>query len=433
MLISVDILPEIVLYVAILGLVFWLFYRRYIFSVADPLFIFVVTTTFASVLVIEIVEEPRNIIHYFICQFFAWMGFAWVQERSGNPVLCASSEDIHFTDTLLLRYTAYTLFVLYLLANLIILRTKGFALLSDAPTEAKVANFQEGFGIFRKINWAVGGVASSALFFLYLLEKKRRNLILLVIIVGFSSLEGSKGALLRYVIMVVLFVYHPIFKHQKQFRQQIKKYAPVAAIAVFGVFFAVLFKENENTEEVLLAFVRRLLYGADSMFFFYNPVNVEYFARYSWTDFPTYIINPLLGFLRLAPYQEAFGNVMIENTLPPGVVMDVIVGPNSAFYTEGQVFFGYYGAFAYSLALGGLASWMRSLFFSIQRGSSFSLVFLSFICQLSISILIDLKVFITQAFDAILLVLPIYILVSFIVKKKVVLRRLRFNVFIKRQ
>lgn len=427
MLVSVDILPEVLLHATLLGLAFWLFYRRYIFSVADPLFIFVVTSTFASVLVIEVVDDPRNIAHYFFCQFFAWAGFALVQQHTGNPSLQAPTEGVYFTDITLLRYSCYVLFCIYFLSNLIILRTKGFALLSDTPSEAKVANFQAGFGIFRKINWAVGGVASAGLLFLFLLRKKRQDLVLLLIVIGLTALEGSKGALLRYAVMAALFIYHPVFSQQKQFRQQIKKYTPVAAVAIFGIFFTVLARENENSEAVLLAFVRRLLYGADGLLFFYAPANVDYFARYSWVDFPTYVINPILGFLRLAPYQEAFGNIMVENTLPPGVSMDVIVGPNSAFYTEGQVFFGYYGAFVYSFLLGCLASWFRSIYFSLRSGSAFLLVFLSVIYQFSSAILVDLKLFITQAFDAILLVLPIYVLVCFIKNGKIVFRRFQFG------
>jgi oligosaccharide repeat unit polymerase len=427
MLISVDILPEIVLYATLLGLVFWLLYRRYIFSVADPLFIFVVTTTFASVLVIEVVEDPRNIIHYFICHFFAWAGFAWVQQRTGNPAIKSPRVDTLFTDVALLRYTSYVLFGIYVCSNLIILQTKGFALLSDAPSEAKVANFQEGFGIFRKINWAVGGVASAGLLFLFLLKKKRQDLVMLIIVIAFNALDGSKGALLRYVIMAALFIYHPAFRQQRQVRGQIKKYAPMAAAAIFGVFFTVLARENDSLEAVFLAFVRRLLYGADGILFFYHPANVAYFAHYSWIDFPAYVVNPVLGFLRLAPYEEAFGNIMVENTLPPSVTLDIIVGPNSGFYTEGQVFFGYYGAFIYSLVLGGLASWIRSIFFSIQRSSAFGLVFISVIYQFSLAILVDLKLFITQSFDAVLLVLPVYVLVCFVVNRKIVFHRLRFS------
>ena len=429
MLISVDILPEVFLYSCGSGLLFWLLYRHYIFSVVDPLFIFVITTSFASVLVLKTVEDPRNIIHYFICELSAWAGFAWIQKRTGNPAVQVSPKkvDVQFTDVMLLRYTNYILFSIYLVANLIILRTKGFALLSDAPTTAKVANFQEGFGIFRKINWAVGGVSSAGLLFLYILERKRIDILMFLLIVGFSALEGSKSALLHYVVMALLLVYHPAFRHQERLRRQIKQYAPLTVIAVFAVIFAVLIRENSDTEGVLLAFVRRLLYGADSTLFFYNPANIEYFTRYSWTDFPNYIINPILGFLRLAPYQEAFGNVMVENTLPPGVTMDVIVGPNSSFYIEGQVFFGFYGAFVYSFVLGCLTSWMRTMYFSLIHSSAFALVFLNVIYQFSTLILTDLKLFITQSFDAILLVLPVYVLICFIVNRKLIIRRLRFN------
>jgi len=427
MTVSVNILPELLLYAILIGMAFWGFYKRYIFSVADPLLIFIVTTTFASVLVIEVVEEFRNVVHYFICQLFVWLGFALVQKRTGNPAVQDLSSTPNFTDVNLLRYTSYILLGIYILSNLIILRTKGFALLSDTPTESKVSNFQEGFGIFRKVNWAIGGVSSAGLLFLYLLQKRRRDILLLCIIVVFASLEGSKSSLLRYAVMTVLFIYHPAFRQHKQFVRIIKQFSPFAAIAIFGIFFAVLLRENDSTEEVLLAFIRRLLYSADSVLFFYAPTNVEYFARYSWADYPSYVINPILGFLRIAPYQEAFGNIMVENTLPPGVTLDVIVGPNSSFYTEGQVFFGFYGSFIYSFLLGCLASWFRSLYFSLENGSAFILVFLNVIYQFSTSILIDLKLFITQSFDAILLVLPIYIIVCFAVNRKIVLRKLRFS------
>lgn len=427
MLLSLDIIPEILLYATVIGLCFWLLYRRYIFSVADPLFIFIVTTTFASVLVVEAVDEPRNVIHYFVCQLCVWAGFALVQERTGNAAVRAYAGSIQFTDLNLLRYTTYALFGIYLLSNLIILQTKGFALLSNDPSASKVTNFQEGFGIFRKVNWAVGGVVSAGLFFLFLLEKKRHLLILLLVVIFFSALGGSKGALLTYAVTAALFIYHPVFRTQHGLRQMLRKYIPVAVLAIFSVFFTVLIKENEDSEAVLLAFVRRLLYGADSVLFFYAPANVDYFARYSWLDFPAYIANPILGFLRIAPYQEAFGNVMVENTLPPGVSMEVIVGPNSAFYTEGQVFFGYYGAFAYSFALGCLASWVRALFFGLQRGSAFLLVFLSVLYQFSAAFLVDVKLAIGQIFDALVLVLPVYLVICFVVNRKIVFRQVRFG------
>jgi oligosaccharide repeat unit polymerase len=427
MLLSLDILPELLLYSALFGLGYWLLYMRYIYSVVDAQFIFVVTTTFASVLVVEVVEEVRYVWHFFGCQLCVWAGFALVQERTNRPGLVANeSTDARFTDKVLLEYTVYALFGIYIISNLIILQSKGFALLSADPSQTKVTNFQQGFGIFRKINWAVGGVTTAGLIFLYLDRQRQRYLTLLLLVIALTALEGSKGALLRFAISFGIFLYHPAFRHSQELLSRLKKLAPLGAIAIFGVFFTVLFKENESSDEVILAFIRRLLYGGDAVLYFYHPINVDFFSRFSPFDYPTYIFNPILGFLRLAPYQEAFGNVMVDNALPQGITLDVIVGPNSSFYTEGQVFFGYYGAFLYSFMLGTLASWLRSMYFSLTKSPAFFLVFLSTIYQFSAAVLVDLKLFITQAFDTILLVLPVYVLVCFITQQKLVFRRITF-------
>ena len=424
---SFEILDELLLYSVGFSLIYYLLYRPFIYAVIDPLFIFVFTTAFSSVLVINVVEEPRYIVHFFICQFFVWMGFASVQWYTGIPTKqSVNNTDPEFTDIDLLRYTTYVLWSIYVLSNLTFLQSKGFALLSDSPTLNKVANFQEGFGIFRKINWAVGGVAGAALIFLYLTKNRRHYLILLLFLIGLTALEGSKGALVRYVIALGLFIFHPAFRYKQNLLKRVQKFQPLAIVSIFIVFFAVLFKENDNSELVLLAFMRRLLYGADALLYFYQPTNVDYFAHFSAWDFPAYILNPILGFLRLAPYQEAFGNIMVENTLPPGVFPDLLVGPNSSFYTEGQVFFGYYGAFIYSFLLGCLASYLRSLYFSLARSSAFFFVFCSAIYQFSSAVLIDMKVFITQAFDTILLVLPVYVIVCLVIRRKFIIRRIKF-------
>jgi len=424
---SFEILGELMLYSAIFGVVYYLLYRPFIYAVVDPLFIFVFTTAFSSVLVIETVEEPRNVIHFFVCQLCLWAGFALVQWRTGIPTRQLEPKPVpQFNDVDLLRYTVYALLGIYFLSTFIFLQSKGFALLSDAPSDNKVANFQNGFGIFRKINWAVGGVAGAGLMFLYLNKSRRHYLVLLLILMGFTALEGSKGALVRYAVSLGLLLFHPAFLNKRDLLKGVQKFLPIGLAGIFVVFFAVLFKENDSPEEVLLAFIRRLLYGADALLFFYHPNNVDYFAHYSIWDFPNYLLNPILGFLRIAPYEEAFGNIMVQNTLPPGIFPDVIIGPNSSFYTEGQVFFGYYGAFVYSFLLGCLASYIRSSYFSLLRSSAFFLVFASTMYQFSVSLLIDVKIFITQGFDTLLLVLPVYILVCLAVRGRIVLRRIGF-------
>lgn len=423
MTIDFDILPEIALYVLVLGLIYFGIYRFYIYALVDILFLFVLTTVFASVLVIMALQENYQIAHFFICQICVFLGFAWMQHKTGNPARSTDLEKVpQFDNELLLRYTIYILFILYILSNIVLLYTKGFALLSDVPTKAKVTNFQGGFGLLRKINTSVGGVASAGLTFLYLNRSRRSDLILLITMILVNALDGSKGALFRYAICFGAFMYHPAFSNRRKLKERIKRLAPIALLSVLGLVVVVLYKESSNNEEVLFKLVKRLLYGSDALLFFYNDPNTDYFSHFSALDYPSYIANPVLGFFRLAPYQEALGNIMVENSLPPGVEMDVIVGPNSAFYTEGQIFFGFYGAFVYSFLLGTLASYLRSWYFSCVKGSAFFIVFLSTVYQFSFAVLIDLKVFITQTFDAILFVLPIYVTVCLIVKGRIIIR-----------
>lgn len=426
--VSYEIIPEILGFSLSLGIIYFFLYKRYLFSVIDPLFIFIFNTTFSSVLIIEVVEEPKFIFHFFLCQLFLYLGFAFVQEKTKTYAIIKKPQDEYrFYDVDLLELTVYCLAFLYILANSVLFYTKGSALLTDNPTEAKVANFQQGFGIFRKINWSVGGVLGIGLIYLNLTQQNKRYQLLLLILVFFTALEGSKSSLLKIVFSAALLFFHPYFQKKQAIIRPYFKYIPVAIVGLFTVFFIVLFKENDTPELALLAFLRRLLYGADSVLYFYNDINQDYFSQYRFWQYPAYILNPILGFFRIVPYNEAFGNVMVENSLPPDTILDVIVGPNTSFYIEGQIFFGYLGGILYSGLVGGAYAFLRWIYFSLKKSPAFLFVFFCYVCQLASILLIDVNLFVAQLFDTCFFVLPIYIGVCFIKHKKIVIRRPQFT------
>ena len=69
--IDYDILPEIILYAIGFFIAYYLCYRKYIYSILDPLFIYVFTISFSSVLIINVlVYQPEYIVHFFGCQIF---------------------------------------------------------------------------------------------------------------------------------------------------------------------------------------------------------------------------------------------------------------------------------------------------------------------------------------------------------------------------
>ncbi len=409
-------------------LVYWLLYRKLVYSIIDPLAIFVFTTAFASVLVIEAVPEQRDIWHFFACQFGLWLGIAGVYHiKKGTSLMNSGDSNLfQFDNITLLKWSTYVLLSIYVLSNLIVANTKGFALLSDAPSESRVTNFQAGFGVFQKINWGVGTFVSTSLIFLYLYTLKRIYLYPLFIVILFTALDGSKSSLLRIVIAAGFVFYHPAFAQKREFAKKLQKFIPIALTGIMGIFFTVLLKENDGLDGAALAFIRRLLYTADTVLYFYTPQNLDYFATFSPWSYIDRLTNPILGFLRIQPYQEALGNIMVENVMPPNTTVDVIVGPNTPFYIEGRIYFGFLGAFVYSILIGYVCGFIRLYYFSIMRSSAFFLVLVGSFCQFANKIVSDINLAITQSFDMFFFVVPVFVLTSFLLKDRLTIGKIRF-------
>ncbi|PHK33275.1 hypothetical protein VF13_38460, partial [Nostoc linckia z16] len=347
--IDFGVLPMLLGWAFLLLGIYTLLYYKYIYSVLDPLFVFVFTTSFASVLAISVIPELKDILHFFGCQLALWVGFSLAYSKY-KPI--TTNKEYYFSDYTLLRHITYVFLAIYIMANLYIGYAKGFALLAETPTEAKIANFQEGFGFFRKINWSIGTFVGTSLIYICLTEKKRIDVFLLLIVIFFTSLDGSKSSMLQIAVSAGIILYHPAFLEKRQIVKKFQRYIPLIFVAIMGLFFVVLFKENESSDEAFFAFIRRLLYSADSVLYYYQPINIAYFDQFSFLDYVSRIVNPILGFFRIMPYQEAPGNIMIDNLRPPGSVYTVTVGPNAPFYIEGRIYFKYWAAFPYSMLVG---------------------------------------------------------------------------------
>jgi len=416
MIIDLDALPVILGYAILFFVIYYLAYRRYIFSIFDPLFIYVFTISFASVLVVfTLTDKTQYLIHFFACHLFYFLGFTFSEskfsswyEHKKNRIF----QPKEFDDNYSLQLTIYTLFGIYVLANIIMFYTTGFAFLDDDPTRAKVENYMNGFGIILKINWGIGGFLSAGLLYLILNWKQRSAMAMLLVVVFFTALEGSKSSLLRILITFGLLATHSLFSSNQRILQWFYRLAPIGLIILMSVFFAVLFKENQDSEQAAFAFVKRLLYGADSILFFYLPENEQYFSTYHFWQYPAHLFNQILGFLRLVNVNEAMGNIMVLNTLPSSYT-GVIVGPNTPYYIEGQVYFGYYGAFAYSFLIGAIYAFVRVYFFNSPYRTAFWFVLAACICQQAMFLSIEVTLFLTQAFDTCFFVLPVYVLVNF--------------------
>lgn len=415
-----DILPLILWATLSLG-VYFVIYRKYITSVFDPVFTYVYTTAFSSLL-IAFVVEPRYLIHYFGCQICLFAGFWLVQhyQQPDEP----QQQAFNFKGLEQLTMTVYVLLIIYFLSNAYVLIERGSAFFSNDPY-ARETNFESGFGVFRRINWGVGSFLCAGVTILYLTKPKRVFFYLLLVLTLLTALEGTKSSLLRIVIIVASLLYHPFFAGQKAVVNRLKRLAPIGGAAVIGV--ALLILSKESSDGILISLIRRLIYGADVVMYFYRPQNEYLLTTYSPLDFLGYIINPITGFLHLSPYVEPFGSVMVSNTRSELFKTDVYLAPNTPFYIEGQIFFGYYGAFFYSLVIGGLFSFIRRIYFTMIQGSYFTLALACTFLFHSVNLVVETNFFITTCFNTCLFVIPVYVIVNFILYGSLTIRKLKFK------
>ena len=427
MTVDFGILPVISALAALLFVIYYLLYRRFIYSVVDPLFVWVFTTAFASVLATQIVPDTEGIIHFFGCQACLWVGFVFAYRhydyKIGHDLIETKST---FQGQLLLRWVTYLLLIVYVFTNMIIGYVKGFSLLTDAPTEAKIANFQQGFGLFRKLNWSTGNFVGTALFFMFFVEKRKIDLVSLAVVIIFTALEGSKSSLLQIAVSAGIIIYHPAFAKQRLRFRKYRWFMPIGLLGILSTTFVVLIKENGGTTEAFLAFIRRLLYSADSLIFYYHPANDGLFDNYSFGDYIARITNPILGFFRLQPYIEAPGNLMVDNQRTPGSIAGVTVGPNAPFYIESRIYFNYWAAFPYSVIVGYLYARARTYYFSLKKASAFYFVFIGSWLHFASAIIIDMNLAVTLSFDLFFFVLLPYIFISLLLTKRLKIR-LNFN------
>ena len=420
--IDYEALPEILTWAAILSFIYYILYRKYIYSILDPLFFHTWGTGFSGVLVINVITDQRYIIHYFVCQLFLFIGFIVIQKQ--NLFHNTTKAALHFYDRNILANTAYAVFGIYIIANLYVFAFQGAALFSDDPF-ARVTLYGHGFGFVKDINRGAGGFLSAGFIILYITKPKRIYLLLTAILAFFTALEGSKSATLHILIIGVALIYHPFAIGSQNIVNNLKKYVPILILVITVLFFAVLSKSYNS--DLFLAFITRLLYGADCVLYFYLPSNEYLQTTYHPLDFISYSVNPVLSFLRLVPAVEPFGTTTVQNARLGLIKDDTLLGPNTPFYIEGQIFFGYYGAFIYSFFIGCLDSFLRKFFFSLSGGSYFLLALSASFFYDSALALIETSLFTVYIMDTCLLVLPVYVVVNFVTRRKIVFRKWQFG------
>lgn len=411
MITSVSTVLTVSVWLVVVMTLYVLLYRKHIFSFYDPLLFFLLTNTLTTILMFMQVSQVSHLVYFVFCQLALWLGITSFRYRlEREEIIQFSSFNIK-----LLQSITYTLFVIYLLANLYAASRVGFPLLTDDPTASKTAVYVGGLGIVRRINWGASIFLSCACFVMLFISRRKAPFVLILLCqVAFTILSGSKGGLLAFVFMLAYIIKRPGFQVRMNLStlRKYKKYLTYFFVSGVSVALLVLYIERGNVGGALMGLYNRLLLSGDVILYYYQPhIHRQISEAFSPIDYPLHEFNSILGLFRLAEYQNPLGYEMLVLHLKrTGEAIPLIpIGPNTQFFAKGQIFFGL-GGILYSLVVGLLIGFLRKDFFVTKKFSLVRFTFAYALVVMAFTYAIESNLFVSQVFDLLIFVVPVLVL-----------------------
>jgi len=181
-----------------------------------------------------------------------------------------------------------------------------------------------------------------------------------------------------------------------------KRYAVPSFAVAFAVAFAVVIRDTGSLIEGSISFVRRLLFSADVVLFYYprrgaipelnNAGLLEYFK---------YLLDPTLGLFRLKEYAAPLGTIIAGN-------LDMGFGPNAQYFVRADIFFGPVAGCLYCLVIGYIAGFVRKKFFTVKTANPLVFSFVLFAAFSAFVLAIESQMFVGEIVDAALVVFPLW-------------------------
>ena len=386
----------------ILFLVLFFIFRKYIFSILDPLFYFLITQAFSILLGFIVLKEQIYLIQVILCEICFAIGFCLTapKKREFKNIYSPNAFKFSNDDQNFIEVFFHLSFFIVVLFNIILICQKGVALFAEDPSEAKVTSFSGGgiLSLVRRINWGLTYFVGFLAMCLYIIENKKKYILQFIVVIGFQSIGGSKGAILYCIQAISFFALITSINKTEQFKQ-LKRFAYYLIPVAVSLSLYILFAVTKKLEDSVYALGIRFLCFGDSMLYYYDHFSVKYFQHYNFIDFLNVELNSILGFFRLANYSIPLGYqlVMFQNntsTLP-------IFGPMVPFYTKGHIFFGFFGSLIYTLLLGFFVGFIRKKLITEFKKSfnAISCIIYIFLNLFVFGILFDSSLFFCVIFD----------------------------------
>lgn len=384
--------------------------RKHVGSILDPLLYFIVTTSLAMSLAVNIIDEATLLIRIFLYFLSFWCGFLLIMGSTTTGRHPANVENLHVDGVFPVVMTIGI--IAFIVANLFAWHQSGIPILSNEPSLQKTESFTGGLGFVRRYNWGVGVFLFTGSIYWFLFNRSRVAAIYIAVVVFVTTLGASKSAFLPAIFALGLYLIRPF-----QNSRTISMVDPVRRSAKHLLFIAtvpvlvVLALESEGIWASATAFMARLFYFGDVIFYWNNPDLRQHFMHANTPlDYPFHLFGSFLGALRIISYEAPLGNQFVQYSLSTGEDLSRYLGPNTPFYVKGELFFGASFAPFYAAAIGASVAAFRRTFIRMKRISLSGYSVAATLLTISMTLPTEDSLFMGRLGDFFIFFVPVFVL-----------------------
>lgn len=384
---------------AVCAIALILAYRPFIFSLVDPLNVFILSMCACSVLMFGMNWDSSVKIEFALFIFFFWLGFAF----AGRIPRHHPAKHFHPPGLQDLEIVLVLLCAIIVVANLYLGFTAGFPLFSADPTISKVTTYQGGLGLVRHVNSAFLFLCCGCIVLIALGHKRALALVLLATGALFTALSGSKGALLPIIFALAFVIHHNGLRQNTKNLSRLKKFLLPSFGAAVAIALIVVVKDNRGIAGGLIFMAKRLLFFGDIILFYYPRRGaIPELMGVNSLDYISYLFDPILGMFRIKDYSYPLGTIIAGD-------LDAGFGPNVQYFVRADIFFGPIFGCVYCLIIGYLVGFLRNNFFRLRTNNVMLFTFALTLAVSAFAVATESQFFVSFALDSFLIVCPLWV------------------------
>lgn len=385
----------------------FLLFRKMLYSIFDPA-IWIIPL-FSSLITFSFYTDLFGYIVGSVLVF--WLGMFVVNKNKVKRRFTSTEQ----TNILTLEVFTEFVFIVYALSCIYVFKTSGIPLLSDNPTESKVAVF-EGMGILKRISFIGSLLPINLSLLICCATNKKKYIVLLVIYTIIKLLLGSKSSVIGLIFPIFYFITQKNLNSKPIDLRQYRKYIGAIIAVAVAIFVVIVSKEAviEDTNPLYSMGFRLMEFG--DVMLYYPLENVRaLFTDYNFLRFIPDELNGILGMLRLAPYNEPLGFIMAQEAA--GKFLDTLLGPNIPLPIKGHIYGGAFGGLVYSFIVGVIFAQVRDYFFSMKIRDLYYYSIIAFIFFNLMGLIRQSEAFISLVFDYFFYTMPILFISQIMVRR----------------